>query len=407
MSKFRVSSSNLKEQDSSSCRLSDRAARLNPFHVMSILARARQLQAEGRSVVHLEVGEPDFITPAPIIEAGIAALSAGKTHYTPATGLPELRQAIAGYYQRKFGLSIDSHRIIITPGASGALQLALLVLLDAGDSVLLTDPGYPCNRNITQILAAKEIAVPVSADTGYQLTAQHIEQYWQASTRAAMVASPSNPTGTIIKPVHLQRLLDAVRQKNGMLIIDEIYQGLVYDVADSTALALSDDCFVINSFSKYFAMTGWRLGWMVVPTAYIGAIERISQNIFLAPSTIAQYAAITALQPETENILQQHRDEFKIRRDYFLPALASLGFKLAVKPQGAFYVYAKCDAFTDNSFTWTRQLLEAQGIAVTPGVDFGDFNAHHYCRFAYTRPVDVLVQAISGMKRFIEISGLK
>ncbi len=311
--------------------LSRRAAQLKPFHVMAIPARAKQLEAQGRSIIHLEVGEPDFATAPAIIDAGIAALNAKKTHYTSATGLAELRQAVAGYYQRKFKLLIDAKRIIITPGASGALQLALLALLDAGESVLLTDPGYPCNSNIAQILASDIISVAVTADSDYQLTAEHIEQYWRSSTRVAMVASPSNPTGTLIRSKQLQQLIEAVGRKKGRLIIDEIYQGLVYDTEDSTALSLSDDCFVINSFSKYFGMTGWRPGWMVVPEAYVDAIDRISQNIFLSASTIAQYAALVALEPETEVVLQQRRDEFKCRRDYLLPELVSLGFKVAVK----------------------------------------------------------------------------
>ncbi len=381
--------------------LSQRAAQLKPFHVMAILARAKQLEAQGRSIIHLEVGEPDFATAPAVIEAGLVALNTHKIHYTPATGLPELRQAVADYYQRKFKLSIDAKRIIITPGASGALQLALLALLDAGESVVLTDPGYPCNRNIVQILAGEVIPVPVTAESNYQLTAEHIEQYWQALTRVAMVASPSNPTGTLIDSKQLQQLIAAVGRKKGRLIIDEIYQGLVYDTEDSTALSLSDDCFIINSFSKYFGMTGWRLGWMVVPDVYVDVIDRISQNIFLAASTIAQYAAMAALKIETETVLQQRSDEFKRRRDYLLPALTSLGFEFAVKPQGAFYLYARCVAMTDNSFAWTQQLLERQGVAIAPGLDFGAFNAHQYCRFAYTQPVDVLEQAVARIRQFI------
>ncbi|HHO59411.1 MAG TPA: pyridoxal phosphate-dependent aminotransferase [Thiotrichales bacterium] len=381
--------------------VSQRSGELAPFHVMAILDRARQLEAQGRSIIHLEVGEPDFATPASISAAGIGALNAAKTHYTAASGLPELRQAVADYYRRRFNLAIDAKRIIITPGASGALQLALLSLLDVGQRVLLSDPGYPCNRNIAQLLGIKVDAAPVSADTRYQLDAAAVAQYWQADTRAAMVATPSNPTGTIIPGTQLAGLLDAVKDRGGHLIVDEIYQGLVYDVADSTVLSLSDECFVINSFSKYFGMTGWRLGWMVVPEAFSKPIDRISQNIFLAPSTIAQHAALVALQAETEKVLQQRRDEFKCRRDFLLPALTAMGFKVPVRPEGAFYIYAQCDAFTDNSFDWSGELLEQQGVAITPGVDFGDYDAHRYCRFAYTRPVEVLAQAVERIGRFI------
>ncbi len=382
-------------------KISQRAAQLKPFHVMDMLARAKQLEAQGHSIIHLEVGEPDFTTAPSIIRAGMEALKNAKTHYTAATGLTELRHALVAYYQRKFGVYIDVGRIIITPGASGALQLALLSLLDSGESVLLADPGYPCNRNIAQILAGRVIAVPVTTKTNYQLSADHIERYWQDSTRVAMVASPSNPTGTIIQPVPLQALNMAVEKKNGKLIVDEIYQGLVYDSEDTTALTLTENCFVINSFSKYFGMTGWRLGWMVVPEDYVDVIDRISQNLFLAPSTIAQYAALEALKPETETVFEQRRDVFRQRRDYLLSVLGSLGFGITAKPQGAFYVYACCDSLTDDSFQWTQDLLEAQGVAVTPGVDFGDFDAHRYCRFAYTRPIDELESACERIRHFI------
>jgi len=373
---------------------------------MNILARAKELELQGRSIIHLEVGEPDFATPAPIISAGIEALNAEKTHYTPAIGLPALRQAISDNYLRRFNIAIDAKRIIVTPGASGALQLALLALLDADETVLLSDPGYPCNKNIAQILASKVVSVPVDANDNYQLTAKHVEEYWQDSTRVAMVASPSNPTGTLISPDQFSALIQAVKEKHGTLIVDEIYQGLVYDIKESTVLSndneCCDNCFVINSFSKYFGMTGWRLGWMVVPPAFVDVIDRISQNIFLAPSTIAQHAALVALEESTETILQKRRDEFKKRRDYLLPALEALGFKIMVQPQGAFYLYAQCDAFTDDSFSWTQKLLEEQGVAITPGIDFGDYEAKRYCRFAYTRPVKVLEEAVARIKNFIE-----
>lgn len=381
--------------------ISKRSTRLNPFYVMDILARAKQLEAQGQSVIHLEVGEPDFATAPTIIEAGIRAMHDFPIHYTAATGLPVLRQTIADYYQRKFNVDVDASRIIITPGASGALQLALLTLLDAGDSVLLADPGYPCNRNIAQILAGRVVSVPVTPESDFHLTAELVNQYWEPASRAAIVATPSNPTGTLIKTEQLKALISVMDEKKGVLIVDEIYQGLVYDVQDNTALSLSDDCFIINSFSKYFGMTGWRLGWMVVPTAYVDAIDRISQNLFLAPSTIAQYAACEALKAETEEILLQRRDEFKKRRDFLTGALESIGFDIPVDPDGAFYIYAGCDRFTDDSFQWSCQMLESIGVAITPGADFGGYEAQHHCRFAYTRPVDILEQACERIQKFI------
>ncbi|MDH3342339.1 MAG: pyridoxal phosphate-dependent aminotransferase [Gammaproteobacteria bacterium] len=379
-----------------------RAKTIPPFHVMDLLARARQLEAEGRSIIHLEVGEPDFATARPIIDAGIQALRQLQTHYTAATGLPELRQAIANYYQHKFDLELDPRRVIVTPGASGALQLALSVLTEAGDSILLSDPGYPCNRNIAKVLGVESIDVPVGAESQYQLSAAHVAEYWQDNTRAAMVASPSNPTGTIIEKSELAQLLNAVSEKKGHLIVDEIYQGLVYEQDECTALSLSNEVFVINSFSKYFGMTGWRIGWMVVPESFVDAVDRVAQNIFLAPPTVSQHAALLAFTPETDDILQRRVAMFKERRDYLLPVLQELGFKIPVQPQGAFYIYADCSAITDDSFQWTKDLLEKEGVAVTPGIDFGAFEANTHVRFAYTRSVDELKRAMCRIARFIK-----
>ena len=381
--------------------LSERAAGVRPFYVMDLLARAKQLEADGRSVLHLEVGEPDFPTPQPIIDAGIMALRQLKTHYTPALGLPELRQLIAEYYQRKFDIEISARRIIITPGASGALQLALSVLVDTGESVLLTDPGYPCNRNMVQLLGAGSHMVPVGADTQFQMCAHHIAEFWTENTVAAMIASPSNPTGTMIKQQELTELIAAVAAKGGRLIVDEIYQGLVYSNVDLSALKFSNDVFIINSFSKYFGMTGWRLGWMVVPDGYVDAIDKLAQNLFLAPSTVAQYAALAAFDDECTRIFERRVSKFRERRDFLLPALREIGFTIPVEPAGAFYIYADCSSITQDSYQWTRELLEDEAVAVTPGIDFGENTASTHVRFAYTRPIDQLERACCRMARFI------
>lgn len=369
---------------------------------MDILAQAKALSRQGKIIHHLEIGEPDFVTTQSIIDAGIIALRQSKTHYTPALGLPELRQAIAEYYARRFAVKVNPARIIITPGASGAIQLALSCLLDAGDNVLLSDPGYPCNRNIAQVLACEAITIATSAQSNYQLDANLVEKNWNSRTRAAMVATPSNPTGTLLPVKQLRNLCQAIQKKQGRLIVDEIYQGLIYDAEDYTALQFSDECFVINSFSKYFGMTGWRVGWMVVPEFYVDAIDRIAQNIFLAPPTISQYAAITALNAETQPVLDARRDEFKTRRDFLLPALEQLGFNITANPQGAFYIYANCESFTDDSFTWVKQLLNEQGVALTPGIDFGEHLANKHCRFAYTQSVEILEQAVAKIAVFIK-----
>lgn len=379
-----------------------RAAEVRPFYVMDLLARARQMEAEGRSVLHLEVGEPDFATPQPIIDAGIKALRQLKTHYTPALGLAELRQSIADYYQQKFNIAIDARRVIVTPGASGALQLALSVLVDTGDNVLLTDPGYPCNRNMIKLLGAESTIVPVTADTQFQLHASHIAGHWNENSVAAMIASPSNPTGTMIQQQELIDLIKAVADAGGRLIVDEIYQGLVYSEDDLTALTFSNDVFVINSFSKYFGMTGWRLGWMVVPDEYVDAIDRVAQNLFLASSTLAQYAALVAFDEGTIEILDRRVAKFRERRDYLLPVLREMGFHVPVEPTGAFYIYADCSAITQDSFEWTRRLLEDEAVALTPGIDFGEYQASTHVRFAYTRPVDQLERACCRIARYIK-----
>ena len=382
-------------------KLSTRSKELSPFHVMDILAQAKALSQQGKTIYHMEIGEPDFATAEPIVNAGIKALQQFKTHYTPALGLPELRHAVAEYYDRKFSLTVNPERIIITPGASGALQLAITSLLDVGDNVLLADPGYPCNKNIAHILGAETIAIPVSAENYFQLDAKSIAPHWNGKTRAAMVATPSNPTGTTLPRQQLTSLSEFVERKQGRLIVDEIYQGLVYENDDYTALEISDECFVINSFSKYFGMTGWRIGWMVVPEFYVDAIDRIAQNIFLAPPTISQYAALTALKAETQVILDARRDVFKQRRDFLLPALEQLGFEIAAKPQGAFYIYANCERFTDDSFSWVKNLLDQQGVALTPGIDFGTHLADKHCRFAYTQSMEKLERAVENIDAFI------
>ena len=382
-------------------KIADRMQQIQPFFVMDLLARARQLETEGKTIVHMEIGEPDFPTPAPIIEAGRQALADEQTHYTPALGLPALRKKIAEYYLKDFQLDLDPRRIIITPGASGALQLALAVLVNPQSKVLLTDPGYPCNRHMVRLFEGESVSVPVDESSQYQLTPELIKKHWDKRTVAAMIASPSNPTGTKLDRQSIEALIEAVGELGGTLLVDEIYQGLVYDQQNFTALSSSDQIIVVNSFSKYFGMTGWRLGWMIVPEQLVDAIDRVAQNIFLAPSTLAQHAALRAFDDDSMAIIHQRRDEFKKRRDYLLPALKQLGFKIAVEPQGAFYIYADCTAFSNDSFKLSADLLEKAGVAVTPGKDFGEFNASKYLRFAYTQPIDVLEQGIERLKSFL------
>jgi aspartate/methionine/tyrosine aminotransferase len=377
-------------------------ADIEPFHVMDVLARARALEATGRDIVHMEIGEPDFVTPAPIREAAKQALDAGKTHYTPAVGLPALREAISGFYQSEYGVNVDLQRIIVTPGASGALLLALGVLVNPGEQVLMADPGYPCNRHFARLLEAQAVGVPVGTETDYQLTPDLLEQHWTADTVAAMLASPSNPTGTLVDRESLAQMHGIAEGHGGRLIVDEIYHGLIYDGAADTALAVSDQLFVINSFSKYFCMTGWRLGWLVAPTDYVREADKLAQNIFLAAPTVSQHAALAAFAPESREILAGYRDAFRERRDFLLPALRELGFDIPATPAGAFYLYANCSQFTDDSYAFALDVLEKAGVAITPGKDFGANQPERHVRFAYTTSLARLEEGVERLTQYLQ-----
>lgn len=380
---------------------STRSKLIQPFHVMRILARARELEQAGRDIVHMEVGEPDFATPQPIIDAGTKAIASGQMHYTAATGLLQLRKKIAQHYLHTYHCQVDPLSIVLTPGASGALLLALASVVEPGKNILMADPGYPCNRNFTRFLSGEVKSIPVDASTEYQLNAQLITDHWDEQTVGVILASPSNPTGTLIQTDTLQSIIDVVEQRRGVLFMDEIYHGLVYEQPAQSVLALTDKAFVINSFSKFYGMTGWRLGWLVVPQQYRTAVDNFAQNIFLAAPTPAQHAALAAFSNETTEILLARRDEFQQRRDYLLPAIQKLGFDIKVKPQGAFYLYADCSKFTNDSMVFVESLLEEAGVAITPGYDFGDYRAAQHVRFAYTTSVERLEEGMRRIGEFI------
>lgn len=374
-------------------KIARRMADIQPFHVMEILKRAHQLEAAGRDIIHLEVGEPDFPTPPTIVEAARDFLVGGHVHYTPALGLTALREAIARFYHDRFGADVAPERIIVTPGASGALMLALAVTTDPGDEWLLPDPGYPSNRHLVRSFEGVARALPVDASTRFQPTPAQVADAWTARTRGLMVASPANPTGTMLSLDEIVALQETVAARDGILIVDEIYQGLNYGLEASTALNRLDDVFVVNSFSKYFGMTGWRLGWVVAPQAYVRQIEKLAQHFFISPSTPAQHAALAAFTPATLEILEERRHAFAARRNTLLPALRELGFRFAAEPQGAFYLYADISDLADNSETLARRLIEDAGVATTPGIDFGDNAPDRHLRIAYTTEEARLVEA--------------
>jgi aspartate/methionine/tyrosine aminotransferase len=393
-----------------SSRFAARADEIAPFHVMAILARAQALEAAGRDIIHLEIGEPDFATPEPVIEAGIAALKAGETRYTSARGLPVLREAIAGFYQSQWGVALPAEQIMVTPGASGALLLVLGLLAGPGDEVLMADPGYPCNAHFARFCEARAVRIPVDAGTRYQLTLERIERHASAATRVLLIASPSNPTGTVVEFAELVRIARWCAERGIALVVDEIYLALCDRSAQHSAARLldgADHVYLVNSFSKYFQMTGWRLGWLVAPPHALDALERLAQNLYLAAPTPAQHAALAAFDPATLAILENRRADLGVRRDYLLNALRDLGFVIPVAPDGAFYLYANCSRHSDDSDYFCQALLEQAGVAITPGRDFGDYQASRYVRFAYTQTLPKLHEAVARIAQFLAVAKMQ
>ena len=378
-----------------------RLAHIAPFHVMELLARAKALEAAGRDIIHMEVGEPDFPTPDRVLAAAQAHLAGGRVFYTPALGLPELRQAISDFYATRYGVRVPASRIVVTAGASGALLLALACCCEPGSEWLLTDPAYPCNAHFVRSFEGVPVGIPVFGAGNFQPTLADITAHWNERTAGALLASPSNPTGTLIDDDVLQQIAQFIRQQNGQLIVDEIYHGLTYERDATTALQFGDDVFVVQSFSKYFNMTGWRLGWLVVPERYTRDVEKLAQNLFIAAPTPAQYAALAAFDAPTIALLEQRRAELRRRRDFLLPELEKLGFRIAARPEGAFYIYADCSQLTDDSERFALDLLESAGVAVTHGLDFGRNAPKSHLRFAYTNPIERLQEAVARIRRHL------
>ncbi|MCL4799547.1 MAG: pyridoxal phosphate-dependent aminotransferase [Burkholderiales bacterium] len=378
--------------------LAARMADIEPFHVMEIQRRAFELDAAGRRVVHMEIGQPDFAAPEPVVEAAIAAMRREPMGYAPSLGLPALRAAIARFYAERYGVEIGMERVLVTAGASGAFLISLGALVDPGDEVLMPDPCYPCNRHFVRLFEGVARSIPVDERTRYQLTLAEVERNWGARTRGVLLASPSNPTGTIVPAAELAAIVDWVQARGGFVLVDEIYHELVYGDPLPTAAALSDEVFVVNSFSKYFNMTGWRLGWIVTPARYARALERLAQNLYICASVPAQHAAIAALDPDALAVFEERRREFQRRRDFLVPALRELGFRVPLMPEGAFYVYAGCEAFGPDSHALALRLLERAGVAVTPGIDFGVHRPERHLRFAYTRALEELSEGVERMR---------
>ena len=383
-------------------RLAARMAAITPFRVVEVMEKAWAVEAAGRSVVHMEVGEPDFGTPAPVVEAATRAMAGGLIRYTPGLGLPALREAISGYYTDRFGLDVPPGRIVVTTGASGALLLALAATVDRDDEILLTDPGYPCNRNLIRLCEGRPRPVPVEAASRYQLTAGLVEGHWDERTRGVLLATPSNPTGTVVPPGELAAITDLVLGRGGVAFVDEIYGELVYDAGPVTVLAHTDGCFVVNSFSKTFGITGWRLGWLVCPEWALPAVEVLAQNAYISPPAPAQYGALAALSEPGWAEVAERRAAFHRRRDLLVSGLRDIGFAVPHTPEGAFYVYAGTAAFADDSLALAERLLVEAGVAAVPGCDFGEHRAAEHLRFAYTTSRD---QIALGLERLAACLG--
>ena len=375
-------------------------AHIDAFEVMEIQTLAREVEAQGHDVIHLEIGEPDFRTPQPVIDAAVRALQSKPMNYTSALGLAELREAIARFYGDRYGVDVPASRIIVTAGSSAALLLAFGVLLDTGDEVLLSDPSYPCNRHFVRAYGGVPRLCPVGVDSRYQLTAGIARRHWNDRVRIVMVATPSNPTGTTLTADEVRDLAALAREKGATLLVDEIYHELSYGAKPHTAVEVGEDVLVVNSFSKYFQMTGWRLGWLVVPPRLVRDVEKLAQNLFISPSTVAQHAALACFRPDTLEIVEARRRELDARRKFLVPALQSVGFKVPVVPEGAFYVYGDSSALASDSFELARRILREAHVAMTPGKDFGHHEPERHMRIAYTQPVKRLEEAVRRLGAF-------
>ncbi len=394
-------------------RTARRLDRIEPFYVMECAKAAADIARGpacdpargGEPMIFLNIGEPDFTAPPAVQDAAARALTSGRTQYTDATGLPALRERISAWYAERFGLRIAPRRIVVTAGASAALQLACLALVDRDDEVLLPDPSYPCNRHFVAAAEGRAVLLPASAADRFQPSAAAVAAAWTPRTRGVLLASPSNPTGTSIEPAEMGRIAAAVRQRGGFTLVDEIYLGLSFDERFGTsALAHGDDIVSINSFSKYFSMTGWRLGWLVVPDGLVAAIEKLAQNLYICPSTVAQHAAVACFEPASIAEYERRRQQFRARRDFLVPALDAIGLDVPVVPDGAFYAWADVTAFSHDSWDFAFELMRRAHVAVTPGRDFGPATAERFVRLSYASSMAHLEEAVFRLRR--ELGGV-
>ena len=380
-------------------RIAQRAQAIAPFFAMELSKQAQALAAQGHDVIKLNIGEPDFGAAPAVVAAMRAAVTEQKTQYTAALGIAPLRESIAQHYADTYGVHVSPSRIVVTAGGSAALLLACAALVDVGDEVLMADPCYPCNRQFVGSYGGTTKLVPTDASTRYQLNAAHIATHWGERSRGVLLASPANPTGTALPLAELAAVCAAVKARGGYRIVDEIYLGLSYSDTRQSVLSVDDEAVVVQSFSKYFNMTGWRLGWIIAPEWLVPTLEKLAQHLFICPSTPTQHAALACFQADSLALYEERRAAFKARRDYLVPALRNLGFGVPVMPDGAFYVYADVSKFSTDSAAFAQTLLHRAHVAVTPGLDFGDAAPRQHVRFSYAAGLETLHAAVNRLDK--------
>ena len=376
-------------------RVTKRANEIPPFIVMDVLERAHELEREGRDIIHLQIGEPDFPTPKCICDAAREAIGRGETHYTHSLGLIELREAICEYYYGKYSVTIDPDWILVTSGTSPALFMIFSTLLEAGDEIIMSDPHYPCYPNFAEFLGARPVSIKVEEEDAFQLRPSEIKEKIGPKTRAILINSPSNPTGNLLS----RQRMEEIAGLGPLVVSDEIYHGLVYGEKEHSILEFTDNAFVLNGFSKLYAMTGWRLGYLIAPPDFVRPLQKIQQNFFISAGSISQWAGIAALTKADADV-EQMKSIYDERRKYMIKRIREIGFGLAVEPAGAFYMLANAKHLAESSYDLAFEILEEAGVGVSPGIDFGK-NAEGYLRFSYANSLENIKEGLDRIEHFL------
>jgi (5-formylfuran-3-yl)methyl phosphate transaminase len=372
-----------------------KALEIPPFIVMEIMERANELEKQGQHIIHLEIGEPDFKTPACICDAAREAMTQGHTHYTHSLGILPLREMICAQYKEKYGVKISPDQVIVTSGTSPALLMLFCALLDPGDEIILSDPHYPCYPNYATFLGAKPIFVKGNESEGFQLSPEEIKKKISGKARAILINSPSNPTGNLLSPERME----AIAHLGLPVISDEIYHGLVYGQKEHTILEYTENAFVLNGFSKLYAMTGWRLGYVIAPSRFVRPIQKLQQNFFISAGSISQWGGLAALRCAEEDVTRM-KETYDERRRYMIKRVRDLGFGLPVEPAGAFYVFANAKEFGESSYDLAFEILEKAAVGVSPGIDFGQ-NAEGFLRFSYASSLENIREGLDKIEHFL------